>query len=220
MPLTCEREYKMISVRYLKILVFISVFGFVSVSSAEVAFVTDELLLGLFANENATGKRLKSLQSGQQLEVVQRTSSYAKVRTRDGVTGWVKAAYIVTEKPAKLRVSELERDNQALTKALQEVKQKLARPEAIAAEEKAALRSQLERREQQLGNANQAVAKLTEELQDTRLELIKYKPTEQEIDPRWWYLLGGSLVFFVGIFMGMRIVEKRVRKRLSGFRLG
>ncbi len=210
----------MISVRYLKILVFISVFGFVSVSSAEVAFVTDELLLGLFANENATGKRLKSLQSGEQLEVVQRTSSYAKVRTPDGVTGWVKAAYIVTEKPAKLRVSELERDNQALTKALQEVKQKLAQPEAIAAEEKAALRSQLERREQQLGNANQAVAKLTEELQDTRLELIKYKPTEHEIDPRWWYLLGGSLVFFVGIFMGMRIVEKRVRKRLSGFRLG
>ena len=121
---------------------------------------------------------------------------------------------------SKQPTSELERDNQALTKALQEVKQKLAQPEAIAAEEKAALRSQLERREQQLGNANQAVAKLTEELQDTRLELIKYKPIEHEIDPRWWYLLGGSLVFFVGIFMGMRIVEKRVRKRLSGFRLG
>ncbi len=207
-------------VRSLQFLLFCAVFSFMSTSSAEVAFVTDELLLGLFVNENATGKRLKSLQSGEQLEVVQRKSSYAKVRTRDGVTGWVKAAYIVTDKPAKLRVAELERDNLALSEALQEVKRKLAEPEAIAAKEKAALRSQLEQREQQLENANQAVAKLTEELQNTRLELIKYKPTEHEIDPRWWYLLGGSLVFFVGIFMGMRIVEKRVRKRLSGFRLG
>lgn len=220
MPLTCGREYKMISIRYLQLLLFFAVFSFVSTSSAEVAFVTDELLLGLFVNENATGKRLKSLPSGEQLEVVQRKNSYAQVRTRKGVTGWVKAAYIVDEKPAKLRVSELERDNLALAEALQEVKQKLAAPEAIAAKEKAALRSQLEHRDQQLGNANQAVTKLTEELQDTRLELIKYKPTEQEIDPRWWYLLSGSLVFFVGIFMGMRIVEKRVRRRLSGFRLG
>ncbi len=210
----------MISVIHLRFVLFIAVFGFVSPSTAEVAYVTDELLLGLFAKENATGKRIKSLQSGEQLEVIQRKSSYAKVRARDGASGWVKAAYIVNEKPAKLRVAELERDNLAISKSLEEVKQKLAEPEAIAAKEKDALRSQLEQMDRQLENAKQAIARLTGELQDTRLELIKYKPTEQEIDPRWWYLLGVSMVFFVGIFMGMRIVEKRVRKRLSGFRLG
>lgn len=209
----------MISVRYLRFVLFLAVFGVVSTSSAEVAYVTDELLLGLFANENASGKRIKSLQSGEQLEVIQRKSSYAKVRARDGASGWVKAAYLVDEKPAKLRVSELERDNQALSKALEEVKQKLAEPEAIFAKEKAALRSELEQVDQQLDNANQAITKLTGELQDTRLELIKYKPTEHEIDPRWWYLLGGSIVFLVGVFMGMRLVDKRVRKRLSGYRL-
>jgi len=76
--------------------------------AAETAYVTDILRLGLHQAENTSDRAFRTLVSGAELEVVERRPNYARVRTVDGQVGWVKSAYLVADKPAQLRVSEVE----------------------------------------------------------------------------------------------------------------
>ena len=73
---------------------------------AETAYVTDNLRLGLHQAADTSDRAFRSLDSGQQLEILSRDRNYAHVRLPDGVQGYVKAAYLVDDKPAKLIVAE------------------------------------------------------------------------------------------------------------------
>src|SRR5262245_60495077 len=89
-------------------LAIVLLLGVAAAASAETAYVTDSLRLGLYAEPDASGSPAQNLVSGTALEVLERTQGYARVRTPAGSEGWVKAAYLVDEKPAQLRVAELE----------------------------------------------------------------------------------------------------------------
>src|SRR6185436_12169046 len=71
---------------------------------AETVYVTDVLRLGLYDAPNSSDKPVENLVSGTALEVLERDASYAHVRLADGREGWVKATYLVTDKPASARV--------------------------------------------------------------------------------------------------------------------
>jgi SH3 domain protein len=77
-------------------------------AAAETAYVTDSLRLGLHHTDDTSDKPFENLVSGTPLEIIERNTNYAHVRTPDGQEGWVKAAYLVDGKPAQLRVAELE----------------------------------------------------------------------------------------------------------------
>src|SRR5215831_18308169 len=104
---------------------------------AERMYVTDSLRLGLYRSEDTNDKPLVNLMSGAQVDVLERNASLARVRTPSGDEGWVKAAFLVPEKPAQLRVAELEAElaglrNEAAephgTHAVDETADRIARP--------------------------------------------------------------------------------------------
>lgn len=72
----------------------------------ETAYVTDLLALGLHQADDASDPAFAELASGTELEILERTVSHARVRARDGREGWVEAAYLVSAKPAQLRIVE------------------------------------------------------------------------------------------------------------------
>jgi len=78
-----------------------------AIASAETLYVTDSLRLALYASEEMNDKPLANLTSGA-AELLERDASLARVRTAAGEEGWVKATYLVPEKPARTRVAELE----------------------------------------------------------------------------------------------------------------
>ena len=82
--------------------------------SAETVYVTDILQLTMHEKQNSQGRLLRSLSSGTQLELLERSGYYAKVRTLDGLVGWTKAAFLVTDKPARSRLAELASHGEAL----------------------------------------------------------------------------------------------------------
>ena len=49
----------------------------------------------------------QNLDSGQAMEILSRDRNYANVRLPDNSEGWVKNAYLVDDKPAKLIVAEI-----------------------------------------------------------------------------------------------------------------
>ena len=72
-----------------------------AVASAETLYVTDSLRLALYASEEMNDKPLANLTSGAAVQLLERDASLARVRTAAGEEGWVKATYLVPEKPAR-----------------------------------------------------------------------------------------------------------------------
>ena len=91
--------------------------------TAATAYVSDELVLGLYAEQNNQGQRLATLHSGASLETLSVNGEFTEVRLNDGTTGWVKSAYLTTREPATVRVKQLEEEldqRRATTPALAE----------------------------------------------------------------------------------------------------
>jgi hypothetical protein len=98
----------------------------------------------LYKEAKVTDKPLKALASGTPLEVVSRKNGFIKVRTSDGVIGWVESAYLTDEKPAR----SILLDTQAKLSMLQKKLDKLSKLEknadaAKAVDEIAALQEKL-----------------------------------------------------------------------------
>ena len=86
--------------------------------AAQTVYVTDNLRLGLHEAEDTSGRPFRMLESGQEMEILSRDRNYANVRLPDATEGWVKNAYLVDEKPAKLIVAEITAERDALIAVL------------------------------------------------------------------------------------------------------
>jgi Bacterial SH3 domain len=92
-------------------------------ATAATAYVSDELVLGVYAEENNQGQRLATLHSGSSVDTLGQSGEFTQVRLNDGTTGWVKSAYLTTKEPAIVRVKQLEEEldrSRATTPALAE----------------------------------------------------------------------------------------------------
>ena len=82
------------------VLVLLVICGSATSASAETLYVTDILRLGLHHAEDTSDQPFENLVSGAPLEIIEKKSNFAHVRTADGQEGWVKSAYLVAEKPS------------------------------------------------------------------------------------------------------------------------
>jgi SH3-like domain-containing protein len=92
-------------------------------AAAATAYVSDELVLGLYTEQNSQGQRLATLHSGAVVDTLAVNGEFTQVRLSDGTVGWVKSAYLTTREPATARVKQLEEEldrRRATTPALAE----------------------------------------------------------------------------------------------------
>jgi SH3 domain protein len=75
---------------------------------AATAYVTDELVLGVYTAQSTQGARLATLHSGASVEALVVSGDATQVRLADGATGWVKTAYLTTQVPAVVRIKQLQ----------------------------------------------------------------------------------------------------------------
>ena len=178
---------------------------------AETAYVTDILRLGFHHAQDTSDSPFRTLLSGTELEVLERTTNFARVRAADGQEGWVKSAYLVADKPAQLRVAETEAALESLRSELE-----LARSGKIAAEQ------QLEQATHHVdavaassGAVEATLARLKAENADFEQRLELYR---RSIPIPW--VLGALLVVLVAGFAGgIAWVDHRSRQRHGGFRV-
>ena len=136
----------------------------VSRVSAAVAYVSDQLVLNVYAEQNQQGQRLATLHSGARVETLATNADYTQVRLPDGVTGWVKSSYLTTDEPAAVRVKQLEEEldrSRATTPGLAEAaaKSETERLERALADKQAQLDAALALRAPAAGAAPQARAR-------------------------------------------------------------
>ena len=192
------------------VLAVILICGAVS-ALAETAYVTDILLLGLHEAEDTSDQPFRNLTSGAELEVLVRVRDYARVQTADGEQGWVKSAYLVADKPARLRVSEVEA-------ALEIMRAELSRAQEA--------QQDAESHTEELGRNIQARENSTEAVLDT-LERLKRdaESYEARMDayrgsvPLSWVIAALGVALVAGFFAGMWCLDILIRRRHGGFRV-
>jgi SH3 domain protein len=181
------------------------------IAAAETAYVTDNLRLGLHQAEDTSDRAFRFLDSGQPMEILIRGGSYANVRLPDGTEGWVKSAYLVDEKPAKLIVAETIAERDALVTELEQARQAFAEPAAtidVLRNDAAELTSELE-------NAKSQVAELQAEVESIQGMKERYRGSV----PLTW--VGGAILvcLIAGFLGGLKWVDHRSRKRHGGIRI-
>ena len=178
---------------------------------AETAYVTDNLRLGLYEAEDTSGRPLRMLDSGQAMEILSRDRNYANVQLPDATEGWVKAAYLVAEKPAKLIVAEITAERDSLIAELEEIKQAFAAP----AETIEVLRKDALTFDSQMAVANSRVTALEEE----NASISGLKEQYRGSLPLSWVAIAIAVCLIVGILLGMWWVDRRSRMRHGGIRI-
>ena len=185
--------------------------GWTVLAAAEPAYVTDTLRLSLYAAADGSGDAIDTLASGAPVEVLERDTSYARVRTAAGREGWVKVAFLVNAKPARARVAELDAEIADLKNDV-----------AAAREAQHAAEEQLGK----LGNRNASTTAPTEALQEAldrlRRENRAYEErfeTYRSTLPVPWVLVGLVVTLVGGFAAGLWWLDSLIRRRHGGFRI-
>jgi SH3 domain protein len=178
---------------------------------AQTAYVTDTLSLGLHQAEDTSDRPFRNLESGQQVEILSRSTYYAHVELPDGTTGHVKAGFLVDSKPAKLIVAETLAEVDRLTAELEETRQAFAAPAATID----TLRSEVDDLESRLEASEANNSELSDENMSLRERQARYTRTV----PLQW--VGGAVLAFLigGFLLGLWWVDHRSRKRHGGIRI-
>lgn len=178
---------------------------------AETGYVTDNLRLGLHQAADTGDRAFRTLESGQSLEILSRDRNYANVQLPDGTVGYVKVAYLVFEKPAKLIVAETQAANDALRQELAELKDAFAQPAVTMA----ALEKKVAESDASLEESRTQIAQLGEENENYRSRHDQFKYSL----PFAW-VSGAMAVCLIGGFLaGLWWVDHRSRKRHGGVRI-
>jgi uncharacterized protein YgiM (DUF1202 family) len=180
-------------------------------AGAETAYVTDSLRLGLHAARDTSDRPFENLISGTAMDVLERTTNYARVRLPDGREGWVKAMYLETEKPAAARVLELESEIAALASSATAAKA----AQAHAEQELAKMRKELQASTGSAESVQETLERLKAENDDyaERLESYRYSL------PIAWIALAVLIALTAGFLSGVWWLDALIRARHGGFRV-
>jgi uncharacterized protein YgiM (DUF1202 family) len=180
-------------------------------AGAETVYVTDSLRLGLHAAADTSDRPFDNLVSGTAVEVLERNSNYAHVRLADGREGWVKATFLVAEKPAAARVLDLEAEIGGFEHTAAAAKT----AQAAAERELAGLRSELQATTGSAESIQETIERLQREnsAHAERLEGYRY------VLPLAWVIPAVVVALVGGFLFGLWWLDAWIRRRHGGFRV-
>lgn len=176
---------------------------------AATAYVSDDLLLTVYAQTENQGERLTTLHSGAVVETLGTEGEFTQVRLANGITGWAKSSYLTTREPAVLRIKQLE----------EELDRSRASP---SGQSEAAARSELEQLRHTLEDKQQ-------ELDALRARAPAQGPAEQPPSQAAAAPLGIGIGWLTGVSVllaagagfgaGYATLARRIRTRFGGIKV-
>ncbi len=201
------------------------------VVAGETWYVSDKLIITLRSGQGNQYQIIKTLPSGTPLEVLEKTETgYTRVRTPDGLEGWVRTQYLIPEPIAAVKLERAEKKLARLQARNRKLKEELTqlrkRTAELEAERKQLLASN-QKAEAELKRLNEVAArpllldKQNRELKQQNVRLEKELQVLQQENQhlkdrsqREWFI-AGALVLFGGLLLGLVIPRIRWRKKSS-----
>ncbi len=175
------------------------------------AYVTDVLRLNVYATPDFSGNPTRTLMSGDAFEVLLRERLATQIQLPDGSTGYVRSAYIVDEKPARLIVAETQAEVDRLTAELAATRAAFEDPAA----EIDGLNVQITQLTADLAASTEKTNELEASVERLQTSAERYSNSV----PLTWSL-GALLVALIGGFIGgLKYVDHQIRKRHGGIRI-
>jgi hypothetical protein len=186
---------------------------------AATAYVSDELVLGVYAEQNNQGQRLATLHSGAEVETLSIDGEFTQVRLSDGSVGWVKSAFLTERIPVTVRVKQLEEEldrSRATTPAL---------AEAAARSEVSQLQRELAEKQSELASVRAAMAGPTPApgLPVSRVPTLEGPPAGWMGGPAWlrpWMPVTAVVACLaVGFCLGYATLARRIKRKFGGIKI-
>ena len=185
-------------------------------SAAEIRYVSDQLTLKMY-KDSALSKIMPPLKSGDRLEVLKFDDGYAQVKKEDGSVGWVKGKHLEKDKPAVLRLIDLQKELDDLRSEHTDLL--IEQPDPIEGPNK-----QLQERAEAAEASQQNMKLRMKELESERMlhieQLRKLRQQEEEKDDTKmmliWVILP-LLMLISGFFIGFKYLEGKIRARFGGY---
>ena len=181
--------------------------------SDDTRYVTDRLLLSMYALPSPSSEVITRLRSGDILTEIERQGRFTKVSTDSGKVGWVKQVFLVQEKPAVLIVSQTKAETARIKLELKKLKSNKNSPAKLLSQIKT-LKNKIELEESNLKKVME-----NEELLSIENNAFKNaRSNEKNTDLMIWalfVLLGMS----IGFFAGYKVLEIKVKKRFCGLKV-
>ncbi len=219
-----------------------------SIVRAETIYVIDALKIGLHEDRTIDSPIKTLVPSGTPLSVIERDNDLIHVQDPEGVRGWINSKYVVSEKPGKARVNELENIIKGLQLEIETLKSKTTVANGTDTQKELEQKLKSERLkvgglQAQLTELKAKIAKLDisdsvltdiaqlkqenkqliSQLQssgiDVKTEMTSANGNSASI-PNWKQItLGFLIVFVIGLVGGVFILDYFNRRRHGGFRV-
>jgi len=214
----------------MKFILFALLFAVATAAAAETNYVDDVLTITLRTGQGNSYQILRTLTSGTPLEILERGEKYTRVRTAEGVEGWVLSQYLTPQPVARDRITQMEQrlarfetENQKLKNDLATLRnEKLTvegeHKQATGTAEK--LQAEVERlktvaaRPLELEKQNQEMRQRLQKLELDARMLDEENTSLRDRTNRDWFLAGAG-VLFGGILLGLLVPKLRKRKNWS-----
>lgn len=203
-------------------------------AASETRYVTDEVKINMRSGESNSHRILRMLPSGAAVRVLSTDSEtgYSKVRTEDGVEGYVLAYQLMGQPSARQRVAVLEGKIQALQEEplrlaaqleqLQTSCQKIEADNSLLQ----SMRSRLEQELESIKRTSANAVQIAEERNALRTQVVSMTRQLEEIrqenrdlsnrNAQHWFLIGGG-VLSGGIILGLILPHLRFRRRRTSW---
>ena len=171
-------------------------YGFVPAPSAiaDIQYVSDLLIISIREGQSPEAPVVGYLPSAASVEVLEETQYFMRIRTEDGIQGWVRKKFIVKDKPKAIIIKELEEqlaqlkedintlqqgsDTQVLINTINEYKKQVTTLTTSLENEKKTTLT-LKKNLQQVNTAHQALEKKHKNTAATIKELATIKTENQ-----------------------------------------
>ena len=179
--------------------------------SAEIAYVTDQLRLGVHQAADASDRAFTNISSGDRVDIIEETNYYALVILPDGRQGWVKKNYLLPDKPAALIVEEMTRERDDALGQLESLQSSLATREARV----------IQMEVEVAGRDAAGLAEKEEliELREIRADLTDRLEAYSFSVPGGLFFAGLAASLVIGFLVGWWWLDRRSRARHGGFRV-
>ena len=181
--------------------------------TAATAYVSDELVLGVYSEQNNQGQRLTTLHSGASVDTLAVNGDFTQVRLNDGTIGWVKSAYLTTQAPAVVRIKQMQDEldrSRATTPAL---------AEAAARSELEQLKRELAAKQAELMAANAAPQEGSTAAAGGAQAATMASRTEASSARAWIEVAATLASLMVGFCLGYATLARRIRHKYGGLKV-
>ena len=187
---------------------------------AETLYVGDTLRVGIRPEPSKNMPSISIIKTGASVEILERSRSYAKVRTQSGVEGWVKSAYLTRKVPANNKLK-------TANKKIKTLEQKLAKLQKSGDKTTNKIQQDLQMTIKQLQSEKDTMLKEINELKINPVSKVDSNNSATQAFSEFdltslnknlmYIILGGVFAILVlGFMVGVSWYKQQVTKRLGG----